>query len=89
MSPFVRFHWVKGKYKKGTSSSFGFHEGKHEKIVMIVHLNPECIKKVNRKPEMFSYAKELYVFDNSRVKFLFYIRAKLQESEILSTEIAF
>ena len=38
-------------------------------------------KKVNRKPEMFSYAKELNVSVNSRVKFLFYVRAKLQESE--------
>ena len=56
---------------------------------MIVHLNPECIKKVNREPEMFSYAKELYVSVNSRVKFLFYVRAKLQESKILSTKIAF
>ena len=85
----VLFYWAKGKYKKGTSSSFYFHEGKHEKIVMIVHLNPECIKKVNREPEMFSYAKELYVSVNSRVKFLFYVRAKLQESKILSTKIAF
>ena len=64
-------------------------KGNTKQIVMIVHQNPEYIKKVNRKPEMFSYAKELYVFDNSRVKFLFYIRAKLPESEILSTEIAF
>ena len=64
-------------------------KGNAKQIVMIVHQNPEYIKKVNRKPEMFFYAKELYVSDNSRVKFLFYIRAKLQESEILSTEIAF
>ena len=64
-------------------------KGNTKQIVMIVHQNPECIKKVNRKPEMFFYAKELYVSDNSRVKFLFYIRAKLPESEILSTEIAF
>ena len=64
-------------------------KGNTKKIVMIVHLNPECIKKVNREPEMFSYAKELYVSVNSRVKFLFYVRAKLQESKILSTKIAF
>ena len=89
MSPICTLLLSKGKYKKGTSSSYRFHEGKHEKIVMIVHLNPECIKKVNREPEMFSYAKELYVSVNSRVKFLFYVRAKLQESKILSTKIAF
>ena len=64
-------------------------KGNAKQIVMIAHQNPQYIKKVNRKPEMFFYAKELYVSDNRRVKFLFYIRAKLPESEILSTEIAF
>ena len=64
-------------------------KGNTKQIVMIVHQNPEYIKKVNRKPEMFFYAKELYVSDNSRVKFLFYIRAKVQESGIFVNKNCF